>query len=158
MSLPTDVVGGPDKRFLLAGVSKEGALVAYEWGKGWERGFDAAAYVLAGADWHLTQCTIELWRCESMLISTPAARQATARVGFLRYGDVPLSNVPKTNGTGLRSNQDARRIRRCKHLGAVRSAWVNRLPVDSAFERFRLGAHTLHLPVPALGQDCAPGS
>lgn len=59
---PTDVAGGPDKRFVLAGVSKESALVAYEWGNGWERGIDAAAYVFAGSDWHL----VARWRLDAI--------------------------------------------------------------------------------------------
>lgn len=50
---PTDVVGGPDKQFIVAGVSKDSALVAYDWGNGWERGIAAAAYVFAASDWHL---------------------------------------------------------------------------------------------------------
>jgi hypothetical protein len=50
---PTDVVGGPDKRFIVAGVSKDSALIAYDWGNGWERGTAAAAYVFAAPDWHL---------------------------------------------------------------------------------------------------------
>ena len=35
------------------GVSKTSALVAYEWGNGWERGLDAAAYVYASPGWRL---------------------------------------------------------------------------------------------------------
>jgi hypothetical protein len=50
---PTDVVGGPDKRFIVAGVSKSSALVAYDWGNGWELGIAAAAYVNAASGWHL---------------------------------------------------------------------------------------------------------
>ena len=50
---PTDVVGGSDKRFIVAGVSKDSALIAYDWGNGWERGIVAAAYVLGASDWHL---------------------------------------------------------------------------------------------------------
>ena len=50
---PTDVAGGPERRFVLAGVSKTSALVAYEWGNGWERGLDAAAYVYASPGWRL---------------------------------------------------------------------------------------------------------
>lgn len=50
---PTDVVGGPDKRFIVAGISKDSALIAYDWGNGWERGIVAAAYVYGTSDWHL---------------------------------------------------------------------------------------------------------
>jgi hypothetical protein len=50
---PTDVVGGPERRFVVAGLSRESALVAYEWGNGWERGFEAAAYVYANPRWRL---------------------------------------------------------------------------------------------------------
>jgi hypothetical protein len=50
---PTDVVGGPERQFVVAGLSKESALIAYEWGNGWERGFEAAAYVYGNPRWHL---------------------------------------------------------------------------------------------------------
>jgi hypothetical protein len=57
---PTDVIGGPHKRFIVAGVSKDSALIAYDWGNGWKFGVAAAAaYVYAAPDWHLVARKIE---------------------------------------------------------------------------------------------------